>query len=58
MYLNWWVEEYLLKQQQLEIERSAREAWKWKNTEERLLKKFHWKRQPTNTLACCSPSCC
>ena len=54
MYLNWWV----LKQQQLEIERSAREAWKWKNTEERLLKKFHWKRQPTNTLACCSPSCC
>jgi|GEM_PF-3507586 len=58
MYLNWWAEEYLLKQQQLEIERSAREAWKWKEPKEGVLNQLLWRRQPTNTIACCAPSCC
>jgi len=58
MYLNWWAEEYLLKQQQLEIERSARESWKFKKSNERMLNQFLWRRQPTNTIACCAPSCC
>ncbi|CAG7643526.1 hypothetical protein PAECIP111802_03038 [Paenibacillus allorhizosphaerae] len=59
MNFNWLAAEYLMKQQQLEIERSAREAWKWKMPKE-LSNRFLWRRQLTiaNTTACCTPSCC
>jgi hypothetical protein len=72
MYENWFVAEYLINQGQREIERMAREAWKWENagkSSNRLL----WKRQTAGnsssrplwkpqlmraTTACCTPNCC
>jgi len=59
MNLNWFAAEYLMKQEQREIERSAREAWKWQNPTE-LSSRFLRRRQLTiaNKAACCPPSCC
>lgn len=46
-----------MKQEQREIERSAREAWKWQNPTE-LSSRFLRRRQLTiaNKAACCTPS--
>ncbi|MCY9667632.1 hypothetical protein M5X11_22385 [Paenibacillus alginolyticus] len=61
MNLNWFAAEMLMKQGQMKIERSAREAWKWSdNAMKKQSGRFFSRRQiiRVTPTACCAKSCC
>ncbi|WP_179281536.1 hypothetical protein [Paenibacillus sp. VTT E-133280] len=59
MNLNWFAAEMLMKQHQREIERSAREAWKWSEAMPKQSARF-FNRRPiirATPTTCCAASC-
>ncbi|MFS0726323.1 hypothetical protein [Paenibacillus sp. 1P07SE] len=60
MNLNWFAVEMLMKQRQREIERSAREAWKWSAAMQKHSGRFFSRQQiiRATPTACCSMGCC
>lgn len=60
MNLNWFAAEMLMRQRQMEIERSAREAWKWSDAMQKQSGRFFSRRQiiRATPTACCTTSCC
>ncbi|MCZ8515318.1 hypothetical protein O9H85_23480 [Paenibacillus filicis] len=60
MIFNWFSTETLMRQQQAEIERSAREAWKWSEATQKQSGRFFWRRQITTATqtVCCATGCC
>ncbi len=56
---NWYVTETLMRQKQDEIERSAREAWKWSKATRTQSERFFLRKiMPVTPTACCATGYC